>query len=140
MCLSKLGCGCHPDGSIGIDCSDAGQCQCKEDIEGEKCDHCKSTFFGFPSCQPCLCDDKGSVNSTTCTPDDGKCTCREKYAGIKCDQCHDGYHKDASGKCIQGTIHIFGTIGLLLIHVFQVTQRFSWSLESPGWMERYLKS
>lgn len=37
-------------------------------------------------------------------------------------------------------ISLIHTSELLLIHVFQVTRRFSWSLESPGWMERYLKS
>ena len=44
-------CGCNMDGSEDKLCDDAGQCNCKCNVQGEKCDSCMDGFFGFPACQ-----------------------------------------------------------------------------------------
>ena len=70
-------------------CKDSGQCDCKAHIEGITCDHCKDTFFGFPYCKPCQCDEKGS-DGLDCNVH-GICTCMKNVAGDKCDTCSKGY-------------------------------------------------
>ena len=45
-----LACECDNDGSTGIGCSDSGQCACKENVEGEHCDHCTDNHHDFPNC------------------------------------------------------------------------------------------
>ena len=43
-------CGCNAEGSISYECNKNGQCQCKANIGGSKCDHCVDNTFGFPNC------------------------------------------------------------------------------------------
>ena len=64
------------------------QCGCKENIVGLTCDRCLDGWFGFPHCQPCECDEHGSVGPN-CTNNDGICTCKEGYVGDKCATCDD---------------------------------------------------
>ena len=47
----NLACECNAEGSIGTACSDSGQCDCKDNVEGLPCDHCKDEHFGFPTCE-----------------------------------------------------------------------------------------
>ena len=49
--VSLRDCGCNMDGSEDKLCDDAGQCNCKCNVQGEKCDSCVDGFFGFPACQ-----------------------------------------------------------------------------------------
>ena len=72
-----------------ISCADSGQCNCKDTIEGMKCDHCKDNFYGFPTCSPCQCHVQAS-NGLDCTGQ-GICSCKQNVAGDKCDQCRVGY-------------------------------------------------
>ena len=44
-------CECNTEGSISSDCTDSGQCECKNNVEGVSCDYCKPGYFGFPDCQ-----------------------------------------------------------------------------------------
>ena len=75
--------------SSKIDSCDANfQCDCKKTFAGLTCDRCQDDFFGFPHCQPCECDEYGSVGPN-CN-NDGICTCKEGYAGDKCAACNDG--------------------------------------------------
>ena len=41
-------CDCNQDGSEG--CMDDGNCICKENIIGVKCDYCKEGTYDFPNC------------------------------------------------------------------------------------------
>lgn len=51
-----LHCQCDFDGSLSFECKQfGGQCPCKPNVIGRKCDACKSGYFGFPNCQPCNC-------------------------------------------------------------------------------------
>nr|Q05793.1 RecName: Full=Basement membrane-specific heparan sulfate proteoglycan core protein; Short=HSPG; Contains: RecName: Full=Endorepellin; Contains: RecName: Full=LG3 peptide; Flags: Precursor [Mus musculus]AAA39911.1 perlecan [Mus musculus] len=55
-----LGCGCDPHGSISSQCDAAGQCQCKAQVEGRSCSHCRPHHFHLSAsnpegCLPCFC-------------------------------------------------------------------------------------
>ena len=87
--LSKSACECNPEGSNGESCSNSGQCECKDNVEGLPCDHCKDDHFGFPDCKSCECHEEGS-DGLDCNLH-GKCACKEHVTGDKCDQCQEGY-------------------------------------------------
>lgn len=41
-------CGCDPTGSSSGICNNlGGQCICKTNVDGRRCDRCKLGFFGF---------------------------------------------------------------------------------------------
>uniref|UniRef100_A0A674ETI2 Laminin, beta 2 (laminin S) n=1 Tax=Salmo trutta TaxID=8032 RepID=A0A674ETI2_SALTR len=96
-------CDCDPDGSLNGGICDghdepslgmiAGQCRCKDHVEGHRCDKCKSGFFGLSAanprgCQPCQCDPRGTVSeSPKCDPESGDCFCKRLVTGRSCDQC-----------------------------------------------------
>ncbi|KAK6627792.1 hypothetical protein RUM44_010271 [Polyplax serrata] len=78
-----LKCECHYQGSLSFECEQfGGQCQCKENIIGRRCDMCKSGFFGFPNCRECSCP-----APSTCHNETGECICPPKVTGPNCDEC-----------------------------------------------------
>ncbi|XP_038605812.1 laminin subunit alpha-5 [Tachyglossus aculeatus] len=96
--------GCHPlVGCEDCNCSrpgvqdlsspdchlDSGQCRCKPNIVGRRCDLCVPGFFGYPNCQRCDCHEAGTVPSV-CDPSTGQCHCKENVEGARCDQCRLG--------------------------------------------------
>ena len=54
-------CECDPSGSVGFDCGQSlGECACKANVNGLKCDSCAVDSFNLDSsnpdgCQPCFC-------------------------------------------------------------------------------------
>uniref|UniRef100_A0A4X1UW24 Laminin subunit alpha-5 n=1 Tax=Sus scrofa TaxID=9823 RepID=A0A4X1UW24_PIG len=87
--------GCHPlVGCEECNCSgpgvqeltdptcdvDSGQCRCRPNVAGRRCDTCAPGFHGYPSCRSCDCHEAGSA----CLP----------YPpfgdGPRCDQCRLG--------------------------------------------------
>ncbi|XP_061592828.1 laminin subunit beta-2 isoform X1 [Cololabis saira] len=111
-----LACDCDPDGSQdgglcdgGTDTvlgSEAGRCRCKSNVEGPRCDKCRTGFFGLSAdnlqgCQPCQCDPRGTVSiSSQCDPVSGDCFCKRLVTGRSCDQClpeHWGLNHDLNG-------------------------------------------
>ncbi|MGH0140402.1 UNVERIFIED_CONTAM: hypothetical protein FKN15_011079 [Acipenser sinensis] len=98
-----VACDCDPDGSLNGGICDghddptqgmiAGQCRCKDHVEGPRCDKCKSGFFGLSSdnpkgCQPCQCDPRGTVsNGPQCDTISGDCFCKRLVTGRSCSQC-----------------------------------------------------
>ena len=44
-------CDCTENGSINQECDDNGQCNCKDNVGGMKCDVCDLNTFGFPTCE-----------------------------------------------------------------------------------------
>ncbi|XP_012576215.1 PREDICTED: laminin subunit beta-4 [Condylura cristata] len=101
-----LPCECDPDGAISggicVSHSDpavgsvAGQCLCKENVEGAKCDQCKPNHYGLSAsdplgCQPCNCNPLGSLPVSTCDVDTGQCLCRPLVTGPHCEKCAVGY-------------------------------------------------
>ncbi|KAK1158494.1 laminin subunit beta-2-like isoform X1 [Acipenser oxyrinchus oxyrinchus] len=98
-----VACDCDPDGSLNGGICDghddptqgmiAGQCRCKDHVEGPRCDKCKSGFFGLSTdnpkgCQPCQCDPRGTVsNGPQCDTISGDCFCKRLVTGRGCNQC-----------------------------------------------------
>uniref|UniRef100_A0AAV2M1N9 ubiquitinyl hydrolase 1 n=1 Tax=Knipowitschia caucasica TaxID=637954 RepID=A0AAV2M1N9_KNICA len=109
-------CDCDPAGSLDGGLCDpntdpslgqvAGQCRCKANVEGARCDRCKSGFHGLSAddphgCQPCRCDPRGSVpGRAQCDPLTGDCVCKRLVTGSSCNQClpeHWALSHDLSG-------------------------------------------
>ncbi|XP_066526397.1 laminin subunit beta-2 [Hoplias malabaricus] len=98
-----IACDCDPDGSINGGMCDghddstlgmlAGQCRCKKNVEGPRCDKCKPGFFGLSAndplgCQPCKCDPRGTISSRPkCDTVQGDCFCKRLVTGRSCNQC-----------------------------------------------------
>ncbi|XP_058153148.1 laminin subunit beta-4 [Dasypus novemcinctus] len=99
-------CECDPDGTLSgglcVSHSDpalgsvAGQCLCKENVEGAKCDLCKPSHYGLSAtdplgCQPCDCNPLGSMKFSTCDVDTGQCLCQSFATGPHCEECSVGF-------------------------------------------------
>ncbi|XP_006882698.1 PREDICTED: laminin subunit beta-4 [Elephantulus edwardii] len=99
-------CECDPDGTLsgGICVSHydpalgsvTGQCLCKENVEGTKCDQCKPNHYGLSAqdplgCQPCNCHPLGTLPFSTCDVDTGQCLCQASVTGLHCEECTVGY-------------------------------------------------
>ena len=79
-----LPCSCNINGSVSLECEKfGGQCPCKPNIIGRRCEICKTGFYGFPNCSPCNCP-------TVCEPETGACICPPKVVGKHCDECEVG--------------------------------------------------
>ncbi|XP_041578157.1 laminin subunit beta-4 [Vulpes lagopus] len=99
-------CECDPDGTLSggmcVSHSDpalgavAGQCLCKENVEGAKCDQCKPNHHTLSAtdpmgCQPCNCHPSGSAPLPACDVDTGQCLCQPFATGPRCEECAVGY-------------------------------------------------
>uniref|UniRef100_A0A670J3M1 Laminin subunit beta 4 n=1 Tax=Podarcis muralis TaxID=64176 RepID=A0A670J3M1_PODMU len=98
-------CECDPEGTLynGL-CEDrtdpflgttAGQCHCKENVEGVHCDKCKPNYYGLSGsdplgCQPCSCNPSGSLSFSACDPVTGECLCQRFATGQHCEECPVG--------------------------------------------------
>ncbi|XP_055508928.1 laminin subunit beta-4 [Leucoraja erinacea] len=100
-------CNCDPEGSVNNGMCEghtdlhlrtvAGHCICKRNVEGRRCDHCRSGYFGLNAanvdgCEDCGCDPRGSVlTHSACDPVTGECQCQRTAIGRNCDQCLPNY-------------------------------------------------
>ncbi|XP_072529806.1 laminin subunit beta-4 [Salminus brasiliensis] len=91
-------CTCHQAGSLDGGLCDpvSGRCVCKQNVEGERCDRCKSGFYGLSQeddsgCQRCRCNPLGSRRTSPCDQTTGRCICEDFAHGPECDQCVAGY-------------------------------------------------
>ncbi|KAH9524560.1 Usherin [Bulinus truncatus] len=76
-----------------------GDCFCKKNVVGSKCDTCKSGFYNLQQsnplgCSDCECYKDGTVgNNTTCQADSvGQCSCKANVDGRACDKCKEGFY------------------------------------------------
>ncbi|XP_050565519.1 laminin subunit alpha-2 [Cygnus atratus] len=103
-------CHCHINGSISEICdSKTGQCECKANVIGRRCDVCKPETFGLQSsrgCVPCNCNSFGS-KSFDCNGD-GQCYCQPGVTGKKCDRCAHGFYNFEEGGCTPCDCSHFG--------------------------------
>ncbi|XP_039249987.2 laminin subunit beta-1-like [Styela clava] len=94
-----LACDCDPQGSVSSICEkNGGQCVCKPNVMGRKCDKCVPGTFGLgpDGCKPCDCNVEGarSPDVEYCNTETGECTCRNGgITGRQCDQCKVGFYK-----------------------------------------------
>ena len=82
-------CGCSEIGSKSMQCdSKNGNCICKPNVGGQKCDACTPKHWNFTQegCQSCDCSEYGST-SMDCDQETGHCDCKANVVGDKCDQC-----------------------------------------------------
>ncbi|KAG7472317.1 hypothetical protein MATL_G00107440 [Megalops atlanticus] len=96
-------CDSHTDLDIGMI---AGQCRCKQNVKGTRCDYCKEGFFGLSQndpqgCQACNCDPRGIIMmGSPCDQISGDCSCKRYVTGRYCNQClpeYWGLSNDLSG-------------------------------------------
>ncbi|KAG8228153.1 hypothetical protein J437_LFUL002807 [Ladona fulva] len=80
-----LPCQCDIEGSLSFECDKfGGQCLCKPNVIGRRCELCRTGYFGFPDCKPCNCP-----STAVCDPDTGSCICPPRVTGKNCDQCEE---------------------------------------------------
>ncbi|XP_037130494.1 laminin subunit beta-2 [Syngnathus acus] len=87
-----LPCQCDLQGSLSSECDRVGgQCRCKPNVMGRRCDQCTPGTYGFGvnGCTACDCHSEGSL-SHQCDPVTGQCQCREGASGRRCSDCQPG--------------------------------------------------
>ncbi|XP_053338679.1 laminin subunit beta-1 [Clarias gariepinus] len=96
-------CDSHTDLNFGMI---SGQCRCKPNVQGQRCDHCKKGHYGLSEidplgCQPCNCDPRGTnVMGPPCDHITGVCSCKRHVTGRYCNECipeHWGLSNDLVG-------------------------------------------
>ncbi|XP_014209765.1 laminin subunit alpha isoform X2 [Copidosoma floridanum] len=81
-----LPCSCDIEGTRSFECEEfGGQCPCRANIIGRRCNICKTGYFGFPNCRPCNCP-----STAICEPETGACICPSHVTGARCDHCEPG--------------------------------------------------
>ncbi|XP_074646812.1 laminin subunit beta-1-like [Tubulanus polymorphus] len=86
-------CDCDPMGSTSNECNTlGGQCQCKPNVIGRRCDQCAPGTYGFGpnGCTACDCDTSGSVDNF-CDVNNGQCFCIANAYGQHCNECQPGF-------------------------------------------------
>ncbi|XP_033970026.1 laminin subunit beta-1-like [Trematomus bernacchii] len=106
-------CSCDPIGSLNDGLCDSltdvglglisGQCRCRVNVEGERCDRCRDNTHGLSreGCTVCTCNSLGTLaGGNTCDSETGNCFCKRLVTGRDCDQCvaeHWGLSNDMDG-------------------------------------------
>ncbi|KAL3115244.1 hypothetical protein niasHT_010874 [Heterodera trifolii] len=97
---AALACDCNTQGSLDFACAEyGGQCKCKPNVIGRKCDRCAAGYYNFPGL-------------TSCDEKNGQCFCPRYVEGIACDRCVQyAYGYDALIGCQLCGCSINGSMG-----------------------------
>uniref|UniRef100_A0A8C1J3X3 Usherin n=1 Tax=Cyprinus carpio TaxID=7962 RepID=A0A8C1J3X3_CYPCA len=120
--LGCVPCQCELRGTVnGSDVCDktTGQCMCKNNVEGLRCNQCSSHTYNLSSantthgCQPCHCDHMGTVPATVCNPVSGQCVCLPTRYSQDCGTCKPGFFLSEAGfsECEVCECHSVGAVG-----------------------------
>ncbi|XP_052001042.1 usherin [Xyrauchen texanus] len=120
--LGCLPCQCELRGTLngsGVCDKTTGQCACKNNVEGLRCNRCVTHTYNLSSanmthgCQPCNCDPLGTVPSTVCDPTSGQCVCLPTRYGRVCGMCKPGFFLSDEGlrECEVCECHSVGAVG-----------------------------
>ncbi|EPY82235.1 laminin subunit alpha-2 isoform a precursor [Camelus ferus] len=79
-------CHCNTNGSFSEIChARTGQCECKPNVQGRRCDECKPTMRWDPEKQFCVLCGCNPVGSVTPQCDiTGRCVCKSGFVGKRC--------------------------------------------------------
>uniref|UniRef100_A0A915BZ56 Laminin-like protein epi-1 n=1 Tax=Parascaris univalens TaxID=6257 RepID=A0A915BZ56_PARUN len=81
--MAALSCDCNSQGSTSFSCMEyGGQCLCRSNVIGRRCDRCAPGHYSFPECIKCRCPD-----SHLCDERSGQCYCPPHVEGKQCDRC-----------------------------------------------------
>ncbi|XP_074120778.1 usherin [Sminthopsis crassicaudata] len=110
-------CNCNTSGTVDGDITchqNSGQCKCKGNVIGLRCDRCNFGFkslqsFNKDGCEPCHCNINGSVNKF-CNPLSGQCKCIKEAQGLQCDACVENFYGLDIGGCKACNCDTMGTL------------------------------
>ncbi|PIO72286.1 laminin EGF-like protein [Teladorsagia circumcincta] len=76
---------CIRDDQSALSGQHPGDCVCKPGFGGRRCERCARGYRNYPKCEPCPCNQAGSVNYDTC--EEETCQCKANVEGLYCDRC-----------------------------------------------------
>lgn len=95
-------CSCFLEGSVSQQCDPlTGQCPCRRNFVGLKCEQCSSGFWRpaeSVNCVPCACNPTASLNNI-CDQRTGQCQCKPGFGGRTCTQCAPHMFGDPQRGC-----------------------------------------
>ncbi|CAL8351742.1 unnamed protein product [Merluccius merluccius] len=125
-------CNCSAEGTVGgaTECDPhTGQCVCKENAQGLRCDSCRRGYHSLDrrnslGCLPCACDTDGTVPGGVCHAATGQCPCRRGAEGSRCTRCAQNYyyyfynssHPEGPQGCVACTCDPRGTVEGTVCH------------------------
>lgn len=114
-------CNCNLAGTVDGSniCSSNGQCACKSNVVGLRCDQClagTSMLNGSnpDGCSSCQCHEIGSSGCDSL----GICQCKDGVTGDQCDQCEDGFYNLTANGCQPCMCHSVGATSTVCNKVF----------------------
>ncbi|KJH49987.1 laminin EGF-like protein [Dictyocaulus viviparus] len=98
---------CIRDDQSALSGQHPGDCVCKPGFGGRRCERCAPGYRNYPRCEPCPCNQAGSVNFDTC--EEENCQCKTNVEGLYCDRCREGtIHLNANNPLGCQTCFCFG--------------------------------
>ncbi|XP_025033164.1 laminin subunit gamma-3 [Python bivittatus] len=104
---------CYYDWELYRRTGHGGHCvNCRDHTAGPHCEHCRPNFYRWEvqmACQPCNCNQAGSLNPQC--DEAGKCECKATVTGWKCERCQEGFHSLSEGGCRPCACDSAGSVG-----------------------------